>query len=324
MGGGDSAPAPATTTVQQQTVPPFLENAYLEGIDRARSVSQGQYTPYAGQRIADFSPQQVQAQNMVQQGIGQFMPTYNAGVAATQAGATPFSASAINQYMDPYKSQVTDEIARLGNQNFSQNILPQVNSQFTGNGMFGSSRNAVALGRAADQTQQGITGQQAQYLSSGYQNAVNQFQTDQQRQLAAGQQLTNQAGQGQNLYGADVNAVAGVGQMQNQQQQQTLDTAYNDFLTQQQYPEAQAQFFNNMVRGIPQAGLVTAQTQNYAGTGNPITQALGLGGSLYGAVNGAPQVTAKLNKGGHIKAKKAASKKSSKSGTMGLGGFAYA
>ncbi len=321
-GGGGGQSAPTTTTVQQNSVPPFLEKAYLEGIDRARSVSKEQYTPYSGQRIANFSPQQVQAQNMVQQGIGQFMPTYNAGVAASQSAATPFSASSLDAYMNPYQSQVTDEIARLGNQNFSQNLMPQINSQFTGNGMFGSSRQATQLGQAAQNTQRDITGQQSQALQQGYQNSMQNYQTDQQRQLQAGAQLTNQAGQGQSLYGADVNAVAGVGQQQNQQKQQTLDTAYNDFLTQQQYPEAQAQFFNNIVRGIPQSGLVTAQTQSYGGNGNPISQALGLGGTLYGAVNGAPQITAKLNKGGHIKAKKAKSK--SKPQSAGLGGYAYA
>lgn len=323
MAGGGSAPSsPTTTTVQQNSVPPFLEDAYLQGINRADATSQAPYTPYAGQRIADFSPQQTQAQNMVQQGIGQFMPEYNAGVNATAQSATPFSASALSPYMDPYKSQVTDEIARLGNQNFTQNILPGINDQFTGGGMFGSSRNAVALGRAADQAQAGITGTQAQYLSSGYQNAVNQYQADQNRQLQAGAQLTNQAGQGQGLYGNDVNAVAAVGQQQNTQNQQLLDTAYNDFLTQQQYPQVQAQFFNNIVRGIPTSGLVASQTQNYGSNGNPITQALGLGGTLYGAVNGAPQVTAKLNKGGHVKARRVKSRKQNQG--YGIGDMAYA
>ncbi len=322
MGSGGGSSAPATTTVQQNSVPPFLEDAYLQGINRADAASQAQYTPYSGQRIADFSPQQQQAQTMVQQGIGQFTPTYNAGIAATQGATTPFNSSSLDAYMNPYTSNVTDEIARLGDQNFSQNLLPQINSQFTGNGMFGSSRQATQLGQAAQNTQRDITGQQSQALQQGYQNSMNAYQTDQARNLQAGQQLIGGATTGQNLYGNDVNAVAGVGQMQNTQNQATLDTAYNDFLTQQQYPEAQAQYYNNIVRGIPQTGLVTAQQQNYAGTGNPLTQALGIGGTLYGAVNGAPQVTAKLNKGGHIKAKKMKSAKKTQS--AGLGGYAYA
>lgn len=323
MPGGGGSSAPATTTVQQQTVPAFLENAYLEGIDRARSVSNENYTPYAGQRIADFSPEQQQAQQMVSQGIGQFMPVYGAGVNATQSAATPFSASDLTPYMNPYQSQVVDEIARRGNQNFTNNILPEINSQFTGGGMFGSSRNAVALGRAAQNVQNDITGQQSQALQQGFQNAVQNLQNDRARQLQAGQSLVSQAGQGQQLYGADVNALAGVGSQKQNLQQMGLDTAYNQFLEQQQYPQAQAQWFNNIVRGIPQTGLVQQTTQNYAAAGNPISQALGIGGTLYGAMNGAPQLTASLskNKGGHIKAKRA--KMSKKSSGIGLGG-AYA
>ena len=314
-GGGGQSGGASTTTVQQNNIPEFLENAYLEGIDRARSVSNTGYTPYAGQRYAGFDPAQQQAFDMTQQGIGQFMPVYNAGVASTASGASPFSADQLDPYMDPYRSQVTDEIARLGNQNFEQKIMPGINSQFTGGGMFGSSRNAVALGRAADQTQQGITGQQAQYLSSGFQNSMQNLQADKARQLAAGQQFGNMASQGQGIYGADVNALAGIGQQRQGQQQNLLDIAYNQFLEQQQYPQAQAQWFNNIVRGIPQAGMATQTTQSYGSTGNPITQALGLGGTLYGAVN------QNLNKGGHIKAKKQKAKKSS---GVGIGGMAYA
>lgn len=307
MGGGGSS-APTSTTVQQNSVPPFLEDAYLEGINRARSVSNEEYTPYAGQRIEGFTPFQEQAQQMTQQGVGQFMPTYNAGVQATQSATTPFNANSLDPYMNPYTKNVTDEIARLGNQNFTDVLMPQINSQFTGGGMFGSSRNATALGREANKTQQGITGQQSQALQQGYGQAMNAYQADQARNLAAGAQLTSQAGQGQDMYGRDIAALSTAGGQQQQLNQMALDTAYNEFLTQQQYPQVQAQYFNNIVRGIPQAGLIQQQTQNYGGGGNQIGQALGLGASVYGAVNGAP----KLAKGGHVKMKK--------SKAVGLGG----
>ncbi len=320
MSGGGGSPAPTTTTVQQNSVPPFLEDAHLQGINRADAASQTPYTPYSGQRLAGFTPDQTQAQNMTQQGIGQFTPTYNAGVAATQSATTPFNSSSLDAYMNPYTADVTNEIGRLGNQNFTNNILPQINSQFTGNGMFGSSRNAVALGRAGEATQADITGQQSQALQQGYGQALNAYQTDQARDLQAGQALVGQAGQGQTLYGNDVNALAAAGQQQQQSQQQGLDVGYNDFLTQQQYPEVQAQYFNNIVRGIPQAGLVQQQQQNYGGNGNQIGQALGLAGTLYGATNPAPTATLKLNKGGYIKAKKVKAKKPS---NAGLGGMMY-
>lgn len=316
--GGASA-APSTTTVQQNSVPEFLESAYLESIDRARSVSGENYIPYEGQRYAGFTPEQEQSFQMTQQGIGQFMPVYNAGVASTAAASSPFTAGALDSYMDPYRSQVVDEIGRRGNENFTQNIMPGINSQFTGGGMFGSSRQAKALGEAAQATQRDITGAQSQALSSGFQNSMQNYQTDMQRMLAAGQQLGNQAGQGQQLYGADVNALAGVGAQKQGQTQNLLDIAYNSFLEQQQYPQAQAQWFSNIVRGIPQEGMITKQRQDYSAN-NPVMSALGIGGNLYGAMN------QQLNKGGHIKAKKQKAKRNSapKKQSGGIGGFAYA
>ncbi len=260
---------------------------------------------------------------MVNQGIGQFQPTYDAGVAATQATTTPFNASSLDAYMNPYTSQVTDEIARLGNENFTDNLMPQVNSQFTGGGMFGSSRNATALGREATKAHMGITGQQSQALQQGFQNSMNAYQTDQSRNLQAGQNLVNQAGAGQQMYGADVNALNASGQQQQQNTQQGLDIGYNEFLAQQAYPQVQAQYFNNIVRGIPQTGLTQTQTQEYGGNGNSIGNALGLGGVLYSATNSSPQVTAKLNKGGHIKAKKAKKATSKAPSNVGIGGMAY-
>lgn len=319
-GGGNSAPA-STTQVVQQSVPPFLEDAYKQGIARADSVSQGAYVPYSGQRVANFSAPTQEAFDLTQQGIGQFMPTYNAGVAATQAASTPFDANTFSQFMNPYTKNVTDEIARLGNKNFSENLLPQVNSQFTGNGMFGSSRNAVALGRAAENTQQDIIGQQAAALSQGFQNSMGNYQAAQNRQLQAGQQLTNQAGQGQSMVGTDINALRGIGQAQENQQQTLLDTGYNQFLEQRDYPQQQVAFYNNIVRGINPTGLVTEQRQGLAApaSGNPIQQAIGLAGTIY---NGQQ---AQKKSGGHVKAKKMAVKRSTaKPKSIGLGGMAYA
>src|SRR5690606_5244359 len=157
-----------------------------------------------------------------------------AGVAATAAGTSPFSADTLNTYMDPYRSAVVDEIGRRGNENFMENIMPAINSQFTGGGMVGSSRRAHALGHAAQQVQQDITGAQSQALSSGFQGAMQNYQNDMQRMLQGGAQLGNQAAQGQTMYGQDVNALGAVGQQKQGQQQNLLDIAYNQFLEQQQ------------------------------------------------------------------------------------------
>lgn len=308
--GGGGSSAPSTTQVVSKDVPDWLKDPILSTIDRAQSEVSAPYQAYTGQRYAGFTPEQNQSFDMVQQGVGQYQPAVNAGIGATSQAGTPFDQNIFNQFMNPYQSQVVDEIGRLGNQNFINNIMPQVNGQFTGNGMFGSSRNAQVLGQAAENTQRDITGQQSQALASGFQNQMGNYNNAMGRELSAGAQLGNLATTGQNMMGNDINAVANVGQQKQQQSQNLADIAYNQFLEQQNYPKAQTSYLSDIIHGVTPQGVVNQTEQSYGNTGNPIAQTLGIGGTLYNAVNRA--------KGGSVKAKKRAPKK-----PVGIGDFAY-
>lgn len=301
-GGGQSTPSSTVTT---QNLPPFLEAAYQKAIDRADAASREQLPTYQGQRIANFSAPTLQSQNLAQSSIGQYNPTYQAGVDATTAASKPFDAATFAQFNDPYKTQVTDEMARLGNRNFNDNIMPSVNSQFTGNGMFGSSRNAKVLGDAARDTQMDITGKQAEYLSSGFGKSMADYQAAMGRQMAGGAQLGNQAKQGQEMTTADVAALNKTGAEMENKTQQGLDIGYNTFLEQRDQPRNDITFYSNIARGIPTQGLTTTSTQNIAGSGNPIANAIGTAGSLYQAGQLGSKTYAK---GGIVKAKKAKGK----------------
>lgn len=324
--GGGGGGAPATTNTVQQTVPDWLKGPILDNINSAQAQASAPYVAYQGQRIAPLNANQNQAANLTQNGIGAYNPTLNAGIAATGAASQPFNQNVFNQYMDPYKQQVTDEIARLGNQNFNENIMPGVNDQFTGNGMFGSSRNAEVLGRAARDTQAGITGQQAQYLSSGFQNSVNNMNTGLGRTLNAGQQLGQMATTGQAMNNADVAALQSVGGQQQTNQQQLLDTAYNTFLEQQQYPEAQQAYLSSIIHGSTPTGVVNQTTQSLA---NPVAQATGLAGTITNALSATKGSGIGMAKGGKVKAGRAKSKGKAPMGlgrmkpAMPMGGMAY-
>lgn len=309
-GGGQS-----TNSTQVQSIPPWLEASYQEAVDRARAVSQEEPQVYQGQRIANFSDPTQQAFDTAQAGIGKFDPVYNAGVGNTAAAARQFNADDFAQFMNPYTAQVTDEIARLGNENFEDVLMPRVNSEFTGGGMFGSSRNAIELAREAGKTQKGITGQQTAALQKGFQDSMGNYQTAQGRQLQAGQGLVGQAGEGQKMAGADINLLRSVGQAQEDKTQLGLDTAYNQFLEQSMAPKANAQWFSDIVHGTSPAGMVTQQTQSFAPQPNSIGQAVGAVGSLAAAGQKA------FAKGGHVKAKKQAARKPKH--RVGLGGVVY-
>lgn len=147
-----------------------------------------------------------------------------AGYIQAGTNGSEFSADKMSQYMNPYTKGVTDEIARLGNQNLMENVLPGVNSTFTGAGQFGSTRNGDFVARALRDNQATITGQQAKVLSDAQSQALQLAQGSADRQLQAGAQtgqLSNiaqgvAAGYG-NQAGQQINqgqATLGVGQGQ--------------------------------------------------------------------------------------------------------------
>lgn len=113
---------------------------------------------------------------------------YNASDAAqpylnSATGTWPGAAA---NYMSPYTSGVTDEIARLGGRNLSENLLPAVNDTFTGAGQFGSRRHADFTGRALRDTNESILGQQSLALQQGYNQSAQIFGQDQSRLAGLG------------------------------------------------------------------------------------------------------------------------------------------
>lgn len=109
-------------------------------------------------------------------------PYVNAGAGALgQAssfigGSATYDPNVMQQHLNPYMSGVNDEIARLGNQNLMENVLPGVNSTFTGAGQFGSTRNADFTNRAIRDNQQVISGAQAGAMNQAYGQAADSYQ----------------------------------------------------------------------------------------------------------------------------------------------------
>ena len=92
------------------------------------------------------------------------------------------------QFMNPYLNNVVNEQARLSNQNLFENVIPQVNSTFTGAGQFGSTRNADFMNQAIRDQQYNLQGQQGQTLFNAQQAAGTQYKDWTQMGTQAGQQ----------------------------------------------------------------------------------------------------------------------------------------
>lgn len=243
---GGSSPASLTNTLSEtsSSLPAWLQE-YTRGLaGQATAVAGSEYQPYAAPtgvanyghdtRIAGFDPAQMTAYGQVTQNVGNYKPYLDI--------ASQTVPQAVGSYMNPYTDSVVDRIATLGQRNLTENLLPQVNSTFTGQGQFGSTRNADFTSRALRDANESILGQQSQALQSGFQNAQQMTLSDLTRQGALGQ-LTQQLGF------QDASMLDTVGAQQQGMQQKAMDLAYNDFLQQRDYQKNQLSFLSDIIRG---------------------------------------------------------------------------
>ena len=96
--------------------------------------------------------------------------------------ASRSSVSDVDQYMNPYQTNVLDAIAQQGERNLTENLLPAVSDSFIKAGQFGS-RNMGEFGsRALRDTQESILKEQAPLLQQGYAQALQASAADKSRQ----------------------------------------------------------------------------------------------------------------------------------------------
>ena len=115
------------------------------------------------------------------------------GTAATAAGtaAGGVGSSQINNFLNPYITDVNKALETNTQQNINQTVLPALQAFGAGSGNTGSSRLINATGQTLGQIQQGLGAQESANLASGYQNAVTNALQNQQNQTSAANALSN-------------------------------------------------------------------------------------------------------------------------------------
>jgi hypothetical protein len=256
---GEALPALTTVTQGQQTAPEFYTN-YLQDI-----ANLGQAGVQMG-GVAGMSPLQQQALAMAPTAAFSGMGTMGTGAQlATAAGATT-APQMVNQYMNPYTTNVVDEMARLQNRQIQESILPSLKGAAGAMGQFGSQRQYQATGNTLRDLQSDLLGKQYGALSAGYQNAMTNAQTDLQRALQSGQTLGG-LGQLQSQAGTTgLNTLSTLGGTEQATAQRMLD-----------YPMAQAQAYSKLMQGYQVPMGETKQTVGATGYSNsPLAQLTGL------------------------------------------------
>jgi hypothetical protein len=230
MSGGSDAPASqqVTSTNTTSNLPEYARPYFENVVNRAQAESYRPYTPYEGQRIAGFTPDQQELQYEIRdmQTPGQFGTATNfataAGLGSMNAGQYN-PASVINQQvqmpgLDMYQMQGAE---RFGNDQAQQYMSPYAQNvmdvqkreavrdaqkaQLVGDlgaarqGTYGGARQLLAATERERALGQNLGDIQARGMQSAYENAQAQFERDRSAGFNVGQQNLQAAQQRQQL-----------------------------------------------------------------------------------------------------------------------------
>jgi len=288
-----SQPQPTSQSSSQTTIPDYAK-AYVERmLGKAEALTGAGYQPYGGQRIAGFTEPQQQAF----QKVGELQTSPQLGQASGLAGLSGLGSlmagqqyqgmatdpSQMQAWMSPYQQAVTNIGLREARRQSDISGL-QSAGQAAMAGAFGGSR----FGLQEAERQRNLAQLQSDIQAKGSQAAFDAARQAQQFGATLGLQGMGQAGQaaatlgqlGTAQFGQQkdiINALQNVGAMQQSQAQKGLDTAYQDFIAQRQYPYQQLSFMSDMLRGLP---LSQSAQQMYQAPPSPYAIAGGLG-SMY-------------------------------------------
>lgn len=207
MGGGK------TTQTSENKVDPALMALYNQNYARTSAIADTPFQPYTGERVAGFTPTQLQAQDMLagiannrtgsdtlaqaKAGYGNLMnyaPAQISAPGAVQAGsvsASPVTAERLRDtdlsaYMNPYTQNVIDtSLADLSRARDVQRVVD--NQAATRANAFGGSRQGVADSLTNDAYLRNVASTSANLRNAGYDKAVSAAIGDLDRVLGASQ-----------------------------------------------------------------------------------------------------------------------------------------
>lgn len=212
-------PLPNITTTTNATVPSW----YTDTVTAGTNIAQNQMKKTAAEGLAAQDPLQLQGYAATAGAANSYIPGLTAAEQTAGNAANAMNPAGIQQFMNPYINNVTNEQARLANQNWQRNIMPSLGGQFVGTGGFGGQRFASALGQAGADFQANLTGQQNKSLADAYKSALDASYNQGQLGNAVAQTQGTLAGKEQELGLKGASALTAAGQAQQQYNQSVLD-----------------------------------------------------------------------------------------------------
>jgi len=266
-GGGGQSTSGTQTAITREA--PEVEARKLSLYDQASKLASSPVNLPAMQVAPLSGIEQAAIRQAGQTGVG--AGTVQAGIGALGMG---LQAPNISQFLNPYQSYVTDEIARQG-----QMMQNQLGAQAISAGAFGGGREGVQQAELQGRTLSNI----GQSLAQGFQTALGAAQTQRQQQMAAGQALGALGAQQQAMSLADIQSQLQAGALQRGVGQAALDAQRQTALQRAYEPYQRIEFLKGIMTNLPTAqSTITSTTAPGA---NPLGQTIGAGLGAYSAYN---------------------------------------
>jgi len=296
-GGGDGGGGqPANTT--QVTIPEYAKPYMERLLGKTEALTDAKYQTYGGERLSGATAEQQAARAGVAglQTPGEFGAASNltglGGLSSLMAGqqyaGMVTDPNRVGSYMSPYMQNVSDVAKRQAAED-ARKVQMATNLGAVRQGTYGGARQLLGQMEREKALGQTMADIDIKGRQSAYEQAIKNMQFGSQAGLQGAQQAAQAgaslgqlgaAGQTANLQRLQAQEAAGaLGQRESQAK---LDMAYQDFLTQQQYPYKQLGFMSDLLRG----------SANLAGTGGKTvyeappsmgSQLLGLAGTIGGS-----------------------------------------
>ena len=274
--GAGNYPYGTTMGTQTSGMTPEMEAKFLWLMDQARDIAKPSGAgPLQPQEVAGFTPQQQEAFAMAGKGIGAWQPFMDKAQGyADQFATGEFDPESYKKFLDPYQDYVTQGISDQYDK-----AINQANMGAAGKGAFGGSRQGITHAELLGGKALGI----GQSLHQGFGTAMGlargDFENQMQRYGTAAGMMGQMGGQTQQMGQADVASLMGAGSVQQQRDQQVLDSQYQAMLTNRYDPMQRFGWMSDIFRGQPSGTMST--TMGTSPQTNPLSQALGAG--IFGA-----------------------------------------
>jgi hypothetical protein len=299
-----SSSSSTTSSFQKTEYPEWYKTYVRDLINRGTAQANKPLEQYGGNRVADFNPDQLRSFEMIrdaaenpawQQYVDQYEPLMQRapglmGEAADlyRRGSTfdPAEYDKIYGHVyDPAVQALQAEANRIGQRDFQDTTLAQLNRNFGGSGQWGGSRHQILGADAAARAQAEIEGKKAGAMMQGRTSASQDYLNWARQGIQSGQALEANAKGGldlargaldygmgiQGAIGKDASALGTIGQQQQDQSQKELDWLYSQFQEKQQYPWQQINNLRDTMKGVQvpvdsSSGTSSSQSQNSWGS----------------------------------------------------------